>query len=203
MNDTTLFTEAATQARYLTALKNSVYGFWAGKLNNSEFTVMFTDTVWTGLKAAWQEGAKRAGILPDEMTDVELKAMQANIYQQLSYIAGYAAFIDSQSKANGGKLASVMPRLGMWAARWREFENLGFLYAGQDEKLTWRLSSTVRKHCGSCVKLSGKCKRKSQWIAADIYPKHRDLECGGYACGCFQEPTPFAPLSKGKLPSLP
>jgi len=188
-------------AQYQSMLRAPVYGLWSGQMDLSNFMGSFSDAVFTGLKAAWLEGAKQAGVLPDELTDREISQMQTDIFTQLAYIAGFATFIISRSKANGGTLASVMPRMQMWVTRWNEFRTRGYMMAKQDQKMQWRLGPS-KTHCGSCVKLDGKVKRASQWLAADIYPKHRNLECSGQNCQCTLDPT-TAPMSKGRLPKIP
>jgi hypothetical protein len=189
-------------AVYQSMLRAPVYGLWSGQMDLSNFMESFSDAIFTGLKGAWLEGAKQAGIGPDELTDREISQMQTDIFSQLAYVAGFANFIVSRSKANGGTLASVMPRMQMWVTRWNEFKTRGYMMAKQDQKMQWNLGMVKTEHCGSCVKLSGKVKRASQWLAADIYPKHRNLECSGQNCNCTLDPT-NAPMSKGRLPKIP
>ena len=191
----------ATIDRYRTMIRQPVYGLWSGKLNMSGFIEIITDALWTGLKGAWEAGAKAAGIAPDEMTDREISTMQTDIFNQFQYVPGFGQYIQSVSRAAGGKLESTLPRMNMWVNRYNEFYTRGRMSAQQDAKQEWVLGPT-EQHCGSCAKLSGKVKRSSTWIEADIYPMNPRLECKGYNCLCQLTPTTM-PLSKGKLPKIP
>ena len=191
----------ATIDRYRTMIRQPTYALWSGKIGAGDFNAMMIDAVEAGLKGAWLAGARAAGILPDEMTDREISQMQTDVFNQFQYIPGFAEFIQRGSKANGGKLESLLPRMNLWVSRYKEFYERGMLMAKRDQKQEWFLGAT-EKHCGSCVKLSGKVKRSSSWIEADIYPMSPRLECKGYQCACELKPTD-KPCSKGRLPSLP
>jgi hypothetical protein len=190
-----------SQAVYTASLRSAIYGLWRGALDMGGFIESFTSAVFSGLSSAWFMGARSAGIERDEMTDAELQAMQVGLFQQMMYIPSLGNFIQANSKANGRALSIVLNRLPLWVSRYSEFFTRGRLMAKRDQKHIWRLGATD-KHCGSCVKLDGKVKRASQWVAANIYPKCPDLECHGYYCGCTLSPT-TDPMSKGRLPKLP
>jgi len=192
----------ATIDRYRTMIRQPVYGLWSGKIGMSDFIGMITDAVWTGLKGAWEAGARAAGIMPDEMTDREISQMQTDIFNQFQYVPGFGQYIQSVSRAAGGKLESTLPRMNMWVARYNEFYNKSKVLAAGDKKYRWTLGPVKTEHCPSCLKLSNRVKRASQWVAADLYPMHRDLTCGGWECKCTFEPT-NEPMSKGRLPKIP
>jgi hypothetical protein len=136
------------------------------------------------------------------MTDAENQALQVALFQQMTYIGGLANYVEAHSNANGFPLSTAMNRLGLWANRYGEFKTRGFMMAAKDKKMVWNLGPVKTEHCGSCVKLSGKVKRSSQWAKANIYPKSPQLSCGGYHCACTLTPTDL-PLSRGPLPKLP
>lgn len=140
------------------------------------------------------------GVKPDELTDVERRAIREQINGQLPYLDGFATAIVGGSQANGGLLTPLLQRGELWAMRYDQVREAGRASAGADRKAVWTLGNT--EHCGSCLKLAGKVKRYSQWTAAGILPKVGALECGGWQCGCSLPPTD-QPLSKGPLPSLP
>jgi len=192
----------ATIDRYRTMIRQPVYGLWSGKLDMSGFIEIITDALWMGLKGAWEAGAKAAGIMPDEMTDREISQMQTDIFNQFQYVPGFGQYIQSVSRAAGGKLESTLPRMGMWVARYKEFYERGMLMAKSNLKYRWTLGIVKTEHCNSCLKLSGKIKRASQWLEANIYPKSPDLECGGQHCACTYQQT-NEPMSKGRLPKIP
>lgn len=186
---------------YRSMLRSPVYGLWSGRADIKWFLDAMGDAVYSGLKGAWEAGAAKAGIAPDEMTDEELSRMQTDIYEQFTYIGRFGDYILAHSKAEGGKLESLNMRFEMWVARYNEFFTRGYMMAKSNQKMKWHLGNT-KEHCGSCAKLSGKVKRASTWIKADIYPQHPDLECNGYQCKCRLESTD-EPLTKGRLPSIP
>lgn len=143
------------------------------------------------------------GVRPDELTDVERRALQEQINSQITYIWNFADDIMAGSKANGGPLTLLLTRTELWAARYQQVRQMGRAAAGGDQKAMWNLGNT--EHCGSCLKLAGKVKRYSQWNAAGVLPRQAGatyLDCGGYNCQCDLSPTD-APMSKGPLPRLP
>jgi len=190
----------ATIDRYRTMIRQPVYGLWSGKLNMSGFIEIITDALWTGLKGAWEAGAKAAGIAPDEMTDREISQMQTDIFNQFQYVPGFGQYIQSVSRAAGGKLESTLPRMNMWVNRFNDFYGRGRLMSSLDSKNVWILGPTD-SHCPDCVRISGKIKRSSQWLATNWAPQSRLLSCKGFNCLCSWEPTTM-PLSRGPLPKL-
>jgi hypothetical protein len=97
-------------------------------------------------------------------------------------------------------LRAASSRLPMWINRYTEVVNTAKIMAGADRKLKWVLGPT--EHCSSCLKLAGKVKRGSVWIASGIQPQSRSLECGGFNCQCSLQPTTDR-ASAGRLPSIP
>lgn len=197
-----LFEVIYTEAGFRSGVRASLYGLWTGNFSHSEFIDDFTEVVFTGYTSAWYAGAKRAGVAQDELTEGEIVAMTLKVYEQISFIAGLASWLLEHNRESGTKWSTVWNLRGeLWVGRWNQFENLGFSYAEQDEKQRWDLGATS-EHCSSCSKLAGKVKRKSQWIAAGIYPQSHDLKCKGYKCKCKFTGT-TEPISKGKLPRIP
>jgi hypothetical protein len=185
---------------YQSMIRAPVYGLWSGSLNMSDFVAMMMDAVFTGLRAAWYAGAKAAGINADELTDREISTMQTDIFVQLQYIAGFGNFIISHSRANGGKLGSVMPRMQMWVNRWTDMYTRGRLYASKNLKYIWKRGPT-EVSCGDCIRIEGKIKRSEIWIESGWLPRSRLLSCKGYNCLCELIRTD-APCTRGKLPKL-
>ena len=190
----------ATIDRYRTMIRQPVYGLWSGKLNMSGFIEIITDALWTGLKGAWEAGAKAAGIAPDEMTDREISQMQTDIFNQFQYVPGFGQYIQSVSRAAGGKLESTLPRMNQWINRWQDFYSRGRTMANLDQKYIWVRGQTLHP-CVDCLRLNGKVKRASQWLASGWQPQSYSLSCHGFECQCRLEPTTM-PLSRGPLPKL-
>lgn len=188
------------RAAYGLALRRATYGLWAGRLSYNGFIDTLISDLLTYLAEAYYEGAAKMGIRKDELTDAEVTELTGRIFNQFQYTYTLAQFVQSNSKENGKLLRVAQSRIPMWLTTYDRFVNFGMLAAKEDPKLKWVLGAT--EHCDSCKKLAGKVKRKSQWMAADIYPKHGNLACGGWRCGCNWEPTD-EPLSKGPLPKIP
>lgn len=172
--------------------------------NNQTDTVNFFDAatqiIYHGYISAWYQGAKMVGVMPDELTPEEAGAMQASVFQQLLFLQGFADYIFQNSRAMNNSLPAVINRMSLWLNRWNQFVNQGRMMASLDKKAEWVMGPT--EHCPSCLKLSGKVKRNSQWIAAGIHPQSRLLACGGFRCKCQLLPTD-KPMSKGRLPKIP
>lgn len=188
-------------ANYYNAIRSAVRGLWVGALDFDQFFQALESAIRLGVPQAWYEGAKECGITPAELTPEERLAMQAAIWDEYNYIGGFASAIEAGSKGNGGKLGPLMTRAKLWVNRYKDITNRAKTMACGDQKLVWVLGKT-EQHCSSCLKLTDKVKRASQWERAGIRPQHPDLECGGWRCDCSLEPTD-APMSMGPLPSIP
>jgi len=99
------------------------------------------------------------------------------------------------------RLGTAQARIPMWTNRYREVMNTAKTMAGADKKLIWVLGPT-EESCPSCLKLAGKVKRGSVWMASGIQPQSPALACGGFFCQCSLQPTDL-PASPGRLPSIP
>jgi hypothetical protein len=191
--------------RYRFYLRQNVRGYWSGQLDFVGFYNSTEIAIEQGLTGAWREGAKDMGVNPDELTPTELAGLENMIRAEQSHIADLAERIEAGSKANGGKLQPLFDRVeGMWVLRYQDARNRARAMAGADKKLEWVMNPR-KEHCSSCLKLSGKVKRSSQWLAAGVLPQNPPndkLECKGFKCGCELKPTD-KPISKGPLPRLP
>lgn len=188
---------------YRASLRSPVRASWSGAFSFDQFFDAMMTAIRQGITQAWNEGAKLAGLAPNELTPAELIAREQTINNEFNFIAEFGARIEENSKANGGKLGTVFNMLGPWVNRWQDAKNRAQEVASTDPKLRWNLG--VAEHCPSCVKLSDKVKRASFWNAADVHPQqppNDKLECGGWECKCFFTPTDD-PLSRGPLPRLP
>lgn len=189
-----------TISEFKASLRYPVRGLWSGVFTEYDFTQAFLSALEVGFEKAWQEGASECGIAPDERKPEEDIVKWEMFYRNSTYIADFAAFIIENNRENGGKLGDVYQRLDLWVARYNEVVNRAKAMSCADQKLKWQLGWA--EHCNSCLKLAGKVKRASQWQAADIYPKHSLLECGGFKCQC-QLVVTDEPMSRGPLPSIP
>lgn len=165
-----------------------------------DFTSEMFRLVRVGFTQAWNEGMAAANITESEMTDEERIRLEQEIVKEYSYVNGFADAVDAGSKANGGKLAPLFYRAGLWADGYPRIRSLAMTYAADDPKLKWTLNPA--EHCISCKKLDGKVKRASFWKSKGVYPKAWDkLTCKG-GCKCELVPTTDR-CTPGALPVLP
>jgi len=195
---------AETLAGYRMAIRSPVRGLWTGHLDYDQFFDAMMAAIRRGFTQAWYQGARECGIAPNELKPDERLALEAAINNEFQFIDGLGSYVEANSKANKGKLGRSFARTKSWINRYNSLRNQAKLSACGDKKLTWRLGKT-EEHCRSCLALSGKTKRASQWKAAGIQPQNapnEKLVCGGFLCDCTLEPSD-EPMSKGPFPKLP
>lgn len=185
-------------------IRGAVRGYWTGVLDGVSFFESFLLTIERGFTSAWYEGAAQCGILPEELTIDEVKALRFKIAQQTAYINRFADAIEVGSKENKGKLTPLLQRAQLWVNRYNDVMNEAQVMACKDQKLRWDLGAT-EQHCRTCYALNGKVKRASFWKTLGVRPQNAPnllLECEGWRCDCSFNPTD-EPLSRGAMPSLP
>ena len=191
---------ASHESDYARGIRAVVRALWIGVSDYFDAWDMMYTTIRRGITLAWHEGAAEVGIAPDELSPAETQALEQMIVGQLNYVDGFLSAILEGSRARKGKLGPQLKRAKMWANRYADARNRAKTMAGGDQKLIWTLGPT--EHCTTCLKLSGKIKRASQWRDANIRPQMSSLACGGYNCQCSLVPT-TEPMSKGPLPRIP
>lgn len=181
-------------------LRGLVNGLWNGSINRSTFTDSVGRALRREFNNAWAEGARTQGIEFFELTPEEQAKLDELISEQSGFISSLADFVQAHLKADGFKLGMAQSRVPMWMNRYNDVMNTAKTMAGADKKLKWTLGQT--DHCSSCLKLAGKVKRGSFWIASGIQPQSSSLACGGWRCQCTLLPTTDR-ASPGRLPSIP
>lgn len=192
------------ERNYRSAIRSVVRGLWAGIFDLDQAFDVGETSIRFGLTQAWNAGLKSVGVLPSEQSPEQKIELQRIINLETSLLFPFLLDIEAGSKANGGKLKPQMVRGEMWALRATDVESRARVSAENDPKLMFVLGQT-KEHCGSCLKLAGKVKRASTWRRLGIRPQAPPnplLDCGGWKCLCFFEPT-TEPLSRGPLPRLP
>ena len=176
-------TVASLESNYGLALRGAVRALWKGSIDLDWFYDWMSSAIWRGLRWAWYTGAEEMGIQPSELSPAERMALQFIIAEEINHVADFAASIMSNSQASGGKLQRSLDRAGLWTARWQDVNGRARLMAGQDRKYKWTLGSTL-EHCTSCdIKLNGKVKRGSYWLAHGVQPQNPPnprLMCKGF-----------------------
>lgn len=166
---------------YARTLRGPLRGLWTGQVDEFEAWEMLDTAIEAGLTRAFHAGARDMGIEPDELTATELAALEQAIVAEKMHIDG---LIDRSLRLieQEAKLGQVFALLQPWYQRYRDLQNRARALAGADKKLQWWMDF-AKEHCSSCLKLHGKVKRASQWIAAGILPQNPPndkLECGGW-----------------------
>jgi len=182
-------------------LRGLVRGLWNGTIDSFAFVDSVREALERAFNQAWVEGARSQGIELGERTPEEQARLDEMIFEQSGYIPGLADWVNAHSKVDGFKMAEAQARIPMWTNRYREVMNTAKTMAGADKKLIWALGPT-EESCPSCLKLAGKVKRGSVWMASGIRPQSPDLACHGVNCLCELQPTDL-PASPGRLPSIP
>ena len=192
------------ESNYRSAIRSMVRALWAGVIDIDQAFDVGETSIRFGLTQAWNAGLQSVGDIPAEQSPQQRIELQQMIANEINLLFPFLLDIEANSKANGGKLGPLFTRSEMWILRATDAENRARASALSDPRLAWRLGIT-EQHCGSCARLDGKIKKASYWQRLNIRPQsppNEKLECGGYKCLCFFEPT-TEPQSRGPLPSLP
>lgn len=179
------------ETSYRLAIRAAVRGLWTGVFDFSQAYMEMESSIKTYLEWAWREGSEECGILQSEWTMEEWMALRDNIGADLSYLTGFLAVVEQNSKANKGKLGPLLMRAEMWINRYADARNQATRMACGNRKLMW-MRHVVRatKHsCRDCTSYDGKVYRANTWERYDIRPQHPGLGCGGWRCGCGFLPT--------------
>ena len=185
---------------YRLNLRGNVRALWTGEWSMSEFIGAMTDTVERGIMDAWKEGAAKAGVAEDELTQAELDARMAFMWAQWSQLPGLATFVDAHSQANEGKLETALGRVDLWVNQYNAATTEAQMMAKADQKMLWMLGPT-EEHCRDCAKYAGRVYRASTWLKYNIRPQAMALACHGYRCACTTVPTDL-PANKGRPPAM-
>ncbi len=184
---------------YSSEIRNITRSLWNGAMSYEQAFDLMMFNIRAGLTSAWHSGMKEVGLQPSDMTPEEQLQLQQVIFSEFSHIDGFLTAIETQSKADGGKLGPLLNRAQLWINRYQDVQNQAKQMAQNDPILQWVYGDT--EHCGDCLKLNDKKKRASTWRRYGIRPQSPDLECHGYNCQC-QLVLAEGPLSKGPLPRL-
>jgi len=179
---------AADAVQYKANLRSCVYGLWSGQFSRAEFRSAMKSAIENGLTDSWVEALKSIGLTEDDMTEEEGEVLAEAILSEYSHIDGFADAIEAGSKANGGKLAALQHRLGLWVNRYNQVRSRALLMAGSNPPLRWEFGDT--DHCSDCQYANGKVYRASVWTKWGWETQSQDLECNGYNCKCTLNPVP-------------
>lgn len=191
------FLKSATT--YRGRLRSIARGLWSGVYSQVEFVDEIIDAIEFEFPRAWNEGAARCGIAPQELTPAELDKLRITMNEEFTHIPKFMNYV-VENRRGVGLLRDVNRRAAFWSQAYMRVANLAQIMACQDKKLKWTLHPA--EHCFSCLKLDGKVKRASFWASQGVHPKaYNKLECK-QNCKCTLEPTDD-PATAGALPALP
>lgn len=187
------------EADYGRSVRSAFHAFWNGTLDRFGFVDEMVMGISRGYRNAWYTAIAECGLTPDDMTIEERNALEFEINNEYTYLLKVADFVEENSKANGGKFATVRNRSDLWSNRYRAVKSLARMMSCGDTKMEWVYGDT--KHCSDCMMLNGKVYRASVWRANRLEPGSYDLECHGFNCRCQLLPT-SKPSSRGRPPML-
>lgn len=181
---------------YSRDLRGLCRALWNGGMTKFEFVDGLFTAMRRGLAQAWQDGRDRVGA--GRMTDEDMLRVQDIVSEQATYAPGFADFIEENSKASGRKFMDILPRAELWMNRYEEIANEAVLLAAGEQRLKW-VWNPLKEHCNSCRDLNGRVYTAKTWTKQNIQPGSKQLECGGWRCGCRFEPTDD-PITRGPFP---
>lgn len=190
------------ESMYARGIRSAIRGVWTGALDYFDFYDAMSSTINIGLRQAWNEGAGMVGISEDELTAEEIASRDGIISKEQDYITGFFDFLESKTKAEGGKLGESInaSRAISWTRRYQDVRNQAMMTGRGNPKLKWQLGST-EEHCRDCLTYHGRIYRASTWAKYGIKPQDPGLACGGYLCDCRFEQTD-EPANRGKPPRM-
>lgn len=172
---------------YRESLAGPVRGLWSGAMSRDEFQEAFELAVDVGIRRAWKEGLEKAGISWEDRAEEDEIALADFVLEQLSFVPGFADFIEANSKKSGGKLASLQYRLTLWANAYNKAVSAALLAAQANPLLGWTYGDT--DHCDDCIYANGRVYRKSVWVKWGWATQSPKLKCHGYNCQCSLDPV--------------
>jgi len=184
------------EAEYRSSLRAAFRALWMDVMSVQQFTDALFSAVDRGLNNAYQEGLKRAGVLPNEATPQEYALLYEEISNNVTRIGDLADYIAGQR--DGGKWSSVESRLDMWANRYGALRTKVGAQAAGDKKQQWILGRT-EEHCQACYGVAGRVYRNSTWMANNCLPRSQALCCNGFRCDCSLVDTE-ARITPGPFP---
>jgi hypothetical protein len=174
-----------SEVSFRRGVRSAVRGLWSGGLSRSQFNSSLSTVIKGELTSAFAEGARECGITAEELTEDELKARDAFIKEQQSFVPNFGGDIRGVDKLNKGKLQPLFERAEMWVNRWNDAKERAKSLACGNQKLEWEVGPT--EHCKDCSGYNGKVYRASVW--GEIRPQSSCLECGGFRCQCKRKVT--------------
>lgn len=186
---------------YGESIRGAVRGYWGEQTDYFTFYDHMDAAVRNGLRRGFEEGMKAGGVQePLVLSGDALIKLRDLIANELRHVDRFASHIEVNRKSEGGKLTPLLQRSDMWSLTYLEAVNWGKLYGKDMQRYVWRYGAT-KAHCSDALNLNGRVYTAKTWRKFGAVPQSRDLECGGWKCGCglFQTDDPVTP---GRPPKL-
>jgi len=188
---------------YIKQIRALVRGYVTDVLDTPGFVESMYESITWGLTNAWHEGAKKAGLSPQDLSAAELAALQQDIMSEHMHVYGFTTFLATRAAmyAAGQKqlaLAQSYNRAVQWTNRYDAVRVEAYTMAAGDQKLIWTLGAT-KDHCQSCLTFNGRVYRASTWQQYNALPKSPRLCCFGRHCDCNLTPTDQR-ITPGRFP---
>jgi hypothetical protein len=185
-----------------TAIHRDFYALWSGKADRTWFIDDMEFNLDKGLRAAWKEGMKEAGLDYEDITDEENAVLSQEILDQMSYVSGVADYIIENSKTMGGKLSAIQPRAQLWINRFKQLKSRALLMVSTNPLLIWKEGPTIEK-CADCRYADGRIYRASIWKKWGWETQSEKLECQGFECQCSLTAAPVGSKANKGHPRRP
>jgi hypothetical protein len=174
--------------------------------NEQDFTDTCAQLISDYMREAWLAGMAENGIAEEDMFpewEQTIEEIASSEIDHLSEVMGYIseladgvrAAYDTDFKqgkqAEANALAALEMRADMWAARWNDTYSKAILEtSGGKDRLMWVYGDT--DHCATCAALNGIVATAAEWEESSYRPQqppNDSLDCGGWRCQCYLEPT--------------
>lgn len=185
-------------SQYRLALRAPTTALWAGLWTPQQFDDAFKRSIERNLTIAWSEGMAAGGVTMAEQTFQERMELRLIIVTQQVFVPQFRDAVVAGSKANKGKLKTLLARLEMWVNVYQKTVDQAKAHALANQKTVWFLGAT-KVHCRSCKGFAGRVYRRSVWAANNAFPRSPALACTGRRCDCELEPTDQR-VTPGKFP---
>lgn len=180
--------------QYERALWSACLNFFRGDIDAFGFIDAFMGNIENQLGRAWNEGARKVDVEPEEMTPADIDILAGIVDSENEHILNIAQAIEDAINSDMSLddfRSRFRARVDLWVNRYNEVVNYAEIYFGGKKKLIWVLGET-EEHCATCSRLNGIVAYAEEWAASGIQPQNPPndvLECGGWKCDCKLEPT--------------
>lgn len=166
-----------------------------GEIDEYQFIDDFSEFIDNQFGRAWRQGARDMGVNPNQFVDGDIDQLAVRIERERDFMLGLADDI-MRARANKWPLEPFRQRSAMWAGRYDQVIQEAHIWFAGKRMLEW-VYDPSKEHCDDCDRLNGVVASGNEWAASRWRPGARDLDCGGWRCGCRLLPTDKPPSPNG------